>query len=219
MVHHQTETAGRLAANATHVFVALGIVCASFVSAYFTLGWERMLRTEASGPQVASFWIAAYGTAVSAAVAYFHPRVSWLVPAVFSILALRERDVHDWFFEPGLLHIAMLSGDAPLWQKIISGCAMLALTALVLIALFRGLPIVWRGVKNRETWAWVVGLSGFLAFMANNFDGIGRKLRPFGFDLSREVVSAFALAEEILEMCFFFGLIVAIPLFAQRHLT
>lgn len=212
------NTAARLAASPMMLSAVAAATVLAVAVGLLILGWPRGLRSESGGAELASLGLAIYGCVLTALMARDLRQVSWVVPGVFLLLALREMDFHDWFFEPGLLHTGIFSAPVPIWQKMVSGVVMLAVLALVIVALFRGIPILWRDFRRRETWAWVLGLAGTLAFISNNLDGLDRKLEPFGIVISRETMRVLVPTEEVLELAFAFGLIAAVTLYVRRHI-
>lgn len=181
-------------------------------------GVETAFRSERGGTEMASLALAVFGCGLTALMSRETRAVSKLVPGVFLLLALREMDFHDWFYEPGLLHVSIFNDPVPIWQKLVSGTAILAILALAGAATYRGLPILWRHLKRRETWTLVLCGAAGLAATANSLDGIGRKLAPIGIEVSADLRVAFEIVEEGFELAFVFGLIAAIGLYTRQHI-
>lgn len=136
---------------------------------------------------------------------------------VFLIFFLRELDFHDWWFEPGLLHIGLFSGPAALWQKVVGAWVMLVIVACVGTVLVLGLPPFLRALYRRAPWAFVVTLGVVVVAMATQLDGLDRKLAPYDLSLSSQLLNASLLAEEMGELAFPFSALIAIVLYRARQ--
>jgi hypothetical protein len=141
-------------------------------------------------------------------------RAMWHLPALLVLFALRERDFHDWFFDPGLLHADMLTSDAPLWQRAVSLAVMLFILAVLVRTVWFGARPLLRGLWHRAGWAWTLTIGTALAAGSTLLDGAGRKLAPYGIDLSREVQVALGGVEELAELVFALLLILSIRLWS-----
>ena len=144
------------------------------------------------------------------------PRM-WHLPALLVLFALRERDFHDWFFEPGLLHADMLTSAAPLWQKAVSLSVMLFILAVLVRTVWFGARPLLRGLWHRAGWAWALTLGTALAAGSTLLDGAGRKLAPYGIDLSREVQVALGGVEEVAELVFALLVILSITAWSRAR--
>lgn len=137
----------------------------------------------------------------------------WMVPVTFLILALRERDGHNWFYDPGFLRAETLSGDNPLWQKALTAAAILCVLVTVLLLLWRGIMPLLRAVLHLRAWTLAFALAGFAAVYAQMVDGSGKKLAQFGIEVSAQVARILPMTEELGELVFALGLVWAVALF------
>lgn len=207
-----------IAAHAVTLWTLAAAIGLTLIVSAAVFGLDTAFRSERGGTEMSSLALAIYGCVLTALMSRETNAVSRLVPGVFLLLALREMDFHDWFFEPGLLHVSIFSDPVPVWQKLVSGTAILAILALASAATYRGVPILWRALKQRETWALVLCGAALLAATANSLDGIGRKLAPIGIEVSEGLSAAIEIVEESFELAFVFGLIAAISLYTRRHI-
>ncbi|WP_222101757.1 hypothetical protein [Jannaschia seosinensis] len=137
----------------------------------------------------------------------------WQIPVTLILAILREMDLDKSLLSGGILKSRFYTGDYPLWEKAIG-------LAIVIFALWtgvrlvrRGLPAMVRGVRDGQVWPWLVALSVALVVIAKGvFDGLGRKLLPFGVEVPQDVVDSFARAEEWMELGTAIFAMVAIPL-------
>lgn len=147
------------------------------------------------------------------------PALPWSVVGVIAVLGLRELDVHDWYFEPGLLQIRIFSAPVPVWQKAVSAVVMLALLALLLAFARQGTAPFLRALRGRQAWAIWLTLGTGLAGVASLFDGIGRKLAPYGVTVPPPVETGFVALEEIMEVVFALCVVVAIARWRAGRLS
>lgn len=121
---------------------------------------------------------------------------AWHVTLLFLLFAARELDWDKSFTAEGVLQASLYSGDHPISQKIIGGLIIFATLAMIYRFVRHGTGPLLRGLRAGELWAWA-GSSAFLfAVATKSIDGIGRKLAPYGVELSPMVEAAFAQAEE-----------------------
>ncbi|MBM2574741.1 hypothetical protein JQC91_00355 [Jannaschia sp. Os4] len=134
------------------------------------------------------------------------PRL-WHLPMLGALLTMREFDL-DKAVEPGLLKARTYSGDAPLAVKLL-GLFVIVLALVCLWRVARDLPAAWRALRAGAAWPWLVGTAIVAVVVAKSFDGIGRKLAPFGIDVPPETVLALSRVEEVLELLFALLLLIA----------
>ncbi|MCF7701815.1 hypothetical protein [Loktanella sp. M215] len=134
----------------------------------------------------------------------------WPVPMILVLFCLRELDIHNSFFEPGILQTAIFSSVAPMWQKAVSAGAMLAVLGVVLRFLLLALPSFWYGLNRRTGWAWSIAVGLLMAVGGVILDGAPRKAAALGLYLNPFYGSVFVAIEEILEMGFAVSLVFAI---------
>jgi hypothetical protein len=124
----------------------------------------------------------------------------WHAAVLLCAAGMRELDWDKAFTQEGVLQLRLYSGDAPLVQKAIGA----AIVVLILVAgmrlLTRDLPGFLRRLPLMRADEWLVVLVVSLLFVAKTIDGLGRKLAPFGIEVT-EWVSGFAgHAEESMEL-------------------
>ncbi|MDJ0993175.1 MAG: hypothetical protein QNI90_06350 [Dinoroseobacter sp.] len=126
----------------------------------------------------------------------------WHVFVIFLLFAARELDFDKRFTEKGVLQARLYSGDYPLEHKLIGAFFIL----LILYTLYRLVRYGWRpvmtGLWRGELWAWSVIAAGITVFVAKSLDGAGRKLAPFGIELTEETEFALSVIEEFGELGF-----------------
>lgn len=181
-------------------------------SSLVAFGWRVALTSEWAGPDLASSVSLALLAVWLCWQIMQGPRRLWPLPAAAALLSLRELDFQNWFFEPGLVRIELLTGPAPLWQKAI-GLAVAVLIAVTLIALGRvGAAPFWRALRARTLWALALAGSLMLLAVVTQLDGLGGDLVRAGFDVSAGMRTALLMAEEGGEMLFALGLALAADL-------
>ncbi|MEZ5685005.1 MAG: hypothetical protein R3D78_03525 [Paracoccaceae bacterium] len=156
------------------------------------------------------------------AIIWFAPRGAlgrgWFMPVLFLLMVARELDLDKRLTDKGILQLRLYSGDYPPGQKLF-GLAMVALALSVAYLLIRrGLPVMraaWRAGER----GWVAGaLAGIgLLGIAKTVDGAGRKLAPWGINLSPETVTVLGRTEELFELLGGLAFLLAICLWARRN--
>lgn len=138
---------------------------------------------------VAALWLAAIS-----------PAARWHQVVLIAAAGMRELDWDKAFTNSGVLSLRLYSGDSPLVQKL---AGLMVLTLLI-----------WAGLRllRRDFWPWVrdlrMGRAGAwllagcfaLHVVAKSLDGLGRKLAPWGIDLSEWTNTIAGRAEEALEL-------------------
>jgi hypothetical protein len=114
--------------------------------------------------------------------------------------ALRELDWDKAFTESGILSLRLYAGAAPMGQKIGAALVGALLVWAGLRLLRRNLGNWIQGLCGREVWASLLAVSLALYLVAKTFDGLGRKLEPFGIELSEWIVRTLGRSEEVLEL-------------------
>lgn len=176
-----------------------------------SLGWKAALVQE--GGHVESLSVAMWLVAGWLALTRIADAVMGRLVAVLVVLfALRELDMHDWFYEPGFLHTAIFSLPVPIWQKLVSGVAMVLILALVVALVWRGARPFWRALAGRQTWALLLAGGVALAGLSTTIDGMDRKLRSLGLDVDLGMTVRYVLIvlEEAMELGFAMLVIAAI---------
>ncbi|CTQ49918.1 hypothetical protein [Jannaschia donghaensis] len=141
----------------------------------------------------------------------------WHLPVITLLLALRELDFDKRFMETGVLKLRLYTGDAPLASKAVGACVIgLILTCLYRLIRHNG-PDFRLSLRAREGWAVAIGLGVLAGIVAKSIDGLGRKLAPFGIDLSDAQTIFAATAQETLEFGFAAALLLALFLWIRRY--
>ena len=192
---------------------ALAVACGIVAVSLFTVGLRQTLISETAGLELASavtlWWAAVVALvwAVRAGLARF-----WAVPLGIVLLALREHDFQNWFFDPGLVRVDLLTGPALLWQKAVG----LAVLLLILATLIRLAWLGWRpmlaGLRTRAGWAWALLTGIALAALSTQVDGLGGDLDRAGWALGETRRAALLLAEEAAELAFALSVMLATSL-------
>lgn len=186
-------TARRHFAAITMLTVAVLLV------AYVLFGAEAAIRSETGAVERMSLVILLYAMALAVLLTRQIGARYWHLPALLGIFALRELDFHDWFFEPGLLHVGIFDAPVPLWQKAVSGLTML----LILVTLGRVVLLGTRpflvGLWRRAQWSWALAGAGALAVLSVVFDETREAwFEATGVDYSWK--SVMSIAEELAEL-------------------
>ncbi|MFG6535650.1 MULTISPECIES: hypothetical protein [unclassified Sulfitobacter] len=203
------------------VVVCVVVVC-SLIGSSLWVGWYTTLTTERGAAEQAGLIVFAIGALMSAlrmpAGAW---RLWWPIPAVFVLFCLRELDVHNAFFEPGLLQTRVFISPLPIWQKIVSALAMGAVVLTLVTLLVRGLRPMAKALRAGQGWAWGVVFGLFCAIASVLIDGADRQLAAIGVTLPYADSLIWVALEEMLELCFALSLIFAICMWGrqQEHAT
>ncbi len=144
----------------------------------------------------------------------------WHIPAILTLMTLRELDFDKRFTSEGVLQLRLYSGPSPLWEKLLG----LAVIALILICGWRLLTITmprwWAGLRAGLPTSWLAGLAALLVVVAKSLDGLDRKLADFGVILAPEYGTLAGRAEELLELAAFMMLVQALVYFLRcRRIT
>ena len=189
--------------------LALAVAAYVLISILF-VGGLQTLTSENGAVEISSFLLAAYAACLTGWLSLRWGRRFWYVPALFAVFALRELDFHDWFFEPGLLHMGIFESPVPIWMKAVSAVTMISILATLLFAMFGFVRYVVPALFRMQGWAVSICVALVFAVLSQVIDGAGRKLAPYGITLSADAGKALGLLEELLELGFFFLLIYAV---------
>jgi hypothetical protein len=124
----------------------------------------------------------------------------WHLVVLVLAAALRELDWDKAFTDSGILSLRLYSGAAPMGQKIVAALVLTLLVWAGLRLLRRNLGNWIQGLRGRESWAFLLAMSLALYLVTKTFDGLGRKLEPFGIELSDWVNRTLGRSEEVLEL-------------------
>ena len=135
----------------------------------------------------------------------------WHLPAVLLLMAGRELDLDVAFTSPGILTTALYFTDrAPVWQRLLGAVVVgLLVTIAWRLITLHGRAFI-AGLRSGGLAAWSVAGALGLAVGSVLIDGLGRKLRPLGIELSPRIDSLAGASEEIMEAFIPFLLITAI---------
>ncbi len=181
------------------------ILVAAALAAALAIG-RRGLRLDGETGliELATVMLFALGAALAARKLWHDGTLAarWELPTLLAIFAFREMDAHDWFYEPGLLHAAVISGPAPLWQKLVTGSAILFIVLVLGRVTWRGARPFVAGLLRGRGWAWTLATGGAFAACATLLDGAEGRLAALSIALSPTAFERLGLLEEVLEMLF-----------------
>ncbi|MFN3313756.1 MAG: hypothetical protein ACK46Q_09845 [Hyphomonas sp.] len=124
----------------------------------------------------------------------------WHLATLTLAAGLRELDWDKAFTDRGILSSGLYSGAAPLAQKI-GGAIVVGILIWVGLRLLRRNLGPWlTGLRAGRAWAWLMAIALVLYAVAKTLDGLGRKLAPWGIDLSASSSRAVSRIEEGLEL-------------------
>lgn len=201
------------------VLLATGaIISAMFVVHQFPLATRQNLLSE-SGP-FETLSAIGYALCITLMLVLWGLRATlrrWYFTAVFALFAARELDLDKKPFTEGLLKSRQYIGDTvSLGERAISALVLLAIIATVMTLLIREIGRFSRTLLRRSPAAIAV-LAGLLFIVGSKMiDGLGRKLAPYGIELSDGMTQTLSLTEEIGEMGIPIMFAIAIYLSALR---
>jgi hypothetical protein len=185
----------------------------------FTVGPRATIVSEQGGFEIAG--IAILGILTIAMWVWYLADLSrrWIWPLATTFFVLREFDFHNWYFEPGLLQAGLLTGPAPVWQKAIGLSVAIVILFTFGLVFWRGSRPLLRGLQGRASWAVVLAGGVALAAISTLFDGLDRKLAPYGTELSPFWHTAYVGVEEGLELLFVLSLVYAFARLTRSSAT
>ncbi|MEJ6392454.1 hypothetical protein V8J82_04250 [Gymnodinialimonas sp. 2305UL16-5] len=159
-------------------------------------GWIPTLTAEGLGLEMSTTLVHAAAAILLAATLSQRGQIArfWPVAALVALFSLRELDFNDWWFEPGLLEIELLFSDVPLWHKIVSVLAMIAVAFVILRVLFIGTMPLFR--QRSEAWARIFPLIGLTIVASMTLDYPAKTAAQFGVTLSQAQIDAIVAVEE-----------------------
>ncbi|WP_392338012.1 hypothetical protein [Loktanella salsilacus] len=192
------------------LIICVLVACSLIVSTLW-VGWEITLTSESGMVELAGLIVFALGAVLSL---WRMPKDAWRhwwpIPTVFVLFCLRELDVHDAFFTPGLLQTKIFTSAAPLWQKGVSAAAMGGILLTLVLLVMRGTRPLVHALRNGQGWAWAIVGGVCFAVASVLVDGADRQLAAIGVTLPYAGAPIWTAVEEILELCFALSLIFAI---------
>ncbi|MFN4128983.1 MAG: hypothetical protein ACK4GC_04095 [Paracoccaceae bacterium] len=124
----------------------------------------------------------------------------WHLAVLVLAAGLRELDWDKAFTESGMLSLQLYSGAAP-WGQKIAGALVVALLVWAGLRLLRQNLVPWlAGLRGGQVWAWLMASALLLYGVAKTLDGLGRKLAPWGIELSDWANRAGSRSEEGMEL-------------------
>lgn len=127
------------------------------------------------------------------------------------ILGLRELDMDKRFFTKGLFKSSQYFKGEVTWPELVFSMLILFLiVTCAILVLKKGIRPFTQGLKEWQAWAFAIVVAFLTAAIAKSLDGIGRKLRDLGFEISENVQGIAGLVEEGLEFAIPAFLIVAV---------
>lgn len=141
----------------------------------------------------------------------------WHVPVLTALFAMRELDFDKRFTENGILKLRTYTGDAPLLLKLVGA----GVIALALVCLYRLVARNRRdfvaALRAGHRWAILITVGTVVAIVAKGIDGLGRKLAPFGIEVSEAQGMLAGAVEESLEFSFAVALLLSLLLWLRRN--
>jgi uncharacterized membrane protein len=157
------------------------------------------------------YLLCAIFAAYNGGIAYFKRHHYFFILLVFFML--RELDFDKRFTTIGVLTSRFyISDSVPAIEKLLGGVVVGLLLYVVIVILQRHFKQFWLGLKRRSTISLGVLLAAILIFVSKSLDGIGRKLKPLGIEISEAAIFNVTAIEEILE--FSIPIIIAITFHA-----
>jgi hypothetical protein len=217
LVNHARNTTGTAVRHFWPLWLAIAIFVAS-VAAGVVQGVSLSEFFAENGPienaGLAAFVIGAFGFAALAPDRAFGS--AWYVPVIFLLMAARELDFDKRFTEKGILQLRLYTGDYPLGQKLIGAGFVLLILAVLYLLVRRGVAVAIAAVRaGKGGWVWVLAVGVGLVVVAKTIDGAGRKLAPYGIEISDALSKSLGKTEEMFEFLFGLALLLAICLWAR----
>lgn len=140
-----------------------------------------------------------------------------IIPAV---LGLREMDMDKRYFTEGLFKSSQYFKGEVAWPELIISILILVfIITCIVMTLKRGLRPLITAIWGGKAWAFAIGAAILAAVIAKSLDGIGRKLRDFGIEISENFGETAELIEEGLELSIPAFLIVAVLAYRQIRMN
>lgn len=124
----------------------------------------------------------------------------WHLAVLLWAAGMRELDMDKAYTQDGILQLRLYSGDAPALQKLIGAAIVLLILTAAIRLLIRDLPGFLRRIPALRANEWLVILIIELLFISKSIDGLGRKLAPFGVEISDWTSDFAGRAEEAMEL-------------------
>lgn len=136
---------------------------------------------------------------------------------ILFMFTLRELDFDKRFTEVGILKSKFLvSEQVPVLQKIIGGLVLLVLIYAVARTLYHHAIPLLKSVFKPETYMIGIYLGVGCIVVSKTLDGLERKLKGFGFEISNWFTQHASHIEEVLEMFIAVFFFIAFKLYADH---
>lgn len=181
------------------------------LSCGLALGWvlaALMLATDPSGvfsergpvERLSAFYLVVAGLWLLLDQLRRRSLADWHLVALVLAAATRELDWDKAFTATGVMSLKLYTRDHPLADKLI-GALILTFLAWALLRLLRRDLGGWlRGLGRHDPGSLLVALALALYGCAKTLDGLGRKLAPWGIELSATAGMLAGRGEEVLEL-------------------
>lgn len=181
------------------------------LSCALALGWllAGMVTAETvtdifseSGPieQTSALFLILSALVLSADMLWRRDWGRWHLAVLVLAAGLRELDWDKAFTDSGILQLRLYSGDGPLSHKIAGAAIVILLVWAGLRLLRRNLPDWLRALRRADVWAWLMLAALGLYGLAKTLDGLGRKLAPWGIEISDWANRTAGRSEEAMEL-------------------
>lgn len=142
---------------------------------------------------------------------------SWHLAVLLWGAGMRELDMDKAYTQSGVLSLRLYSGDAPIVQKLLGGAVLALLIWAGLRMLARNLPGFLRRLRRFRAQEWLLVLGVGLILFAKTIDGLGRKLAPWGIDISQATSDFAGRSEEAMELVATILILQVVALFHARR--
>jgi len=134
-----------------------------------------------------------------------------LVSVLMLVLTARELDVDKRFFTRGLFKSSQyIRDDVPFGEKIVSALILLVILGCLVALVMRERQTIRTALRRWHAGTIALATTVVFAGIAKSLDGIGRKLAPFGVEVSDDLGVYLVGVEELMELAIMALLLVAI---------
>ncbi|WP_265499255.1 hypothetical protein [Paracoccus beibuensis] len=172
----------------------------AWVLAAVVLGWGPDRLFSESGPveRLSALYLVLAGMWLAADQLWQGRWPRWHLVVLILAAALRELDWDKAFTDRGILSSGLYSGPHPLGQKLVGSLVLAVLIWAGVRMLRRDLGPWLAGLRNGQ--GGLLGLALPLYVVAKSLDGLGRKLAPWGIEISGRLNDLAGRTEEVLEL-------------------
>lgn len=128
-------------------------------------------------------------------------RTDWEIPVLLLAMMAREFDLDKALTSVGLFKSSLyLRAGAPLWERLLGAAVIGVLAVAVTRLVLRHGRAMLGGLRRFEAGPLaVLAAVGFVG-ASKTIDGLARKLRPLGIEVTEAVSAGFEVAEEVMEL-------------------